>query len=75
MVITMQQNEPIPHEVSVEHQKLIDRLKNQLLIVFLKRLGGEARIPLSEVDDTGQDLLAFKVDENGLFTFTLVKKT
>ena len=37
---------------------LMDRFKDQLLIVLLKRLGGEGSIPVAEVDDTGQDLAA-----------------
>lgn len=44
-----------------EHAHLIDELKEQLLIVFLKRLGGKATFPVAEVDDTGRDLLAFSV--------------
>lgn len=57
-----------------EHAALIDALKEQLLIVFLKRLGGSARIPVSEVDDTGNDLFAFNID-NGHFNFLIRKKS
>jgi hypothetical protein len=40
---------------------LMDRFKDQLLIVLLKRLGGEVSISIAEVDDTGQDLAAFRL--------------
>lgn len=53
-----------------EHAALLDDLKDQLLIVFLKRLGGEVTIPVSEVDDTGSNTLAFSV-KDGAFRFVL----
>jgi hypothetical protein len=49
-------------ERAPEHAELLDDLKEQLLIVFLKRLGGSIDIPVKEVDDTGGDLFAFSVD-------------
>lgn len=60
--------------IAPEHAAAIDDLKDQLLIVFLKRLGGKVSIPVAEVDDTGQDLLAFRVDENRVFHFEARKK-
>jgi hypothetical protein len=60
-----------------EHAALIDNLKDQLLIVFLKRLkakGDDLRFHVSEVDDTGQDMLAFNV-VNGTFNFELKRKS
>lgn len=57
-----------------EHAALIDDLKDQLLIVFLKRLGGAARIPVSEVDDTGQNVLTLAVDGTD-FVFVVGKKS
>lgn len=57
-----------------EHAALIDALKEQLLIVFLKRLGGSATIPVAEVDDTGSDLFAFNVID-GQFNFVIRKKS
>jgi len=59
---------------NVEHADLIDALKEQLLIVFLKRLGGEVSIPVVEIDDTGQDVMAFRIDENRVFHFEIQKK-
>lgn len=56
------------------HADVIDAFKEQLLIVFLKRLGGKVSIPVSEVDDTGQDNLAFSV-RDGVFHFETRKKS
>jgi hypothetical protein len=53
----------------------IRRLKDQLLIVFLKRLGGSASIPITEMDDTGRDMFYMEVDDNQNFNFTLGKKS
>jgi hypothetical protein len=60
-------------EQAPEHAALIDNLKEQLLIVFLKRLGGKASIPVAEVDDTAQDMFAFNV-RDGVFNFEIRKK-
>lgn len=57
------------------HADVIDSFKDQLLIVFLKRLGGNVSIPLAEVDDTGQDLLEFRIDEHRVFHFSMKKKS
>jgi hypothetical protein len=56
------------------HADLVDDLKEQLLIVFLKRLGGSADIPCAEVDDTQHDLFSFSVDEHRVFHFEIRKK-
>jgi len=56
-----------------EHAALIDQLKDELLIVFLKRLGGKADIPVAEVDDTGLDMLAFSIVD-GVFHFAIRRK-
>lgn len=58
-----------------EHAAVMDDFKDQLLIVFLKRLGGKVSIPLAEVDDTGQDTLAFRIDENKVFHFETRRKS
>jgi hypothetical protein len=58
-----------------EHAQVIDDLKDQLLIVFLRRLGSKVSIPLAEVDDTGQLMFAFRVDEQKTFHFELRKKS
>lgn len=56
------------------HADVLDDFKDQLLIVFLKRLGGTADIPVAEVDDTGRDLLAFSIND-GVFHFETRKKS
>jgi len=56
------------------HAAVLDDFKDRLLIVFLKRLGGKVSIPLAEVDDTGQDMLSFRIDENKVFHFEAGKK-
>lgn len=64
-------------EFGPEHAAMIDNLKDQLLIVFLKRLkakGDDLRFPVSEVDDTGQDMLAFSI-QDGAFNFDLQRKS
>ena len=56
-----------------EHAALLDDLKDQLLIVFLKRLGGKLECPISEVDDTGGDMLSLRVAD-GKFYFEIERK-
>lgn len=55
------------------------RFKDQLIIVLIKRLAsaeGTLTIPVSEVDDTGMDLLDMEVNqETREFTFKLSKKS
>ena len=55
------------------HADVLDDFKDQLLIVFLKRLGGTLDISVAEVDDTGQDILAFSV-KDGVFHFETRQK-
>lgn len=56
-----------------EHAAVLDDLKDQLLLVFLKRLGGTVDIPVTEVDATGGYLGAMSIN-NGVFHFELRKK-
>ncbi len=53
------------------HAKVLEDLKNELLIVFLRRLGGKASIPVVEIDATEGIGLAFRVDEKKVFHFEL----
>ena len=57
-----------------EHAAVLDDLKDQLLIVFLKRLGGKASVPVYEIDDTGGDNLGFSIDQNKVFHFKISRK-
>lgn len=59
------------------HAAVLDDFKDQLIIVFLKRLkaaGQKLDFPVKEVDDTGQDMASFRVI-NGAFHFELSKKS
>lgn len=49
-------------ELSPEHAAAIDNMKDQLLIVLIKRAGGSVDIPVEEIDDTGQDTLSMSLD-------------
>lgn len=64
----------LARELAPEHADLMDNLKDQLLIVFLRRLGGEASVPVGEVDDTGGDMLLMNL-RDGVFNFALRKKS
>lgn len=47
------------------HADVLDDMKDQLLVVFLKRLkkyGHTLDFPVAEIDDTGKDLVSFSVD-------------
>lgn len=57
-----------------EHVAVMEHFKEQLLIVFLKRLGGKVSIPVAEVDDTGQDMLAVAIVD-GVFNFEIQRKS
>ena len=55
------------------HADLVDNLKDQLIIVLVKRLGSSIDLPVSEVDDTGADLLALSIN-NGTIHLEIQKK-
>ena len=61
------------------HADVLDNLKDQLCIVFLKELktrGHSLTFPLIQIDDTGQDMVSFSIDPmTQAFTFTLEKKS
>lgn len=62
-------------KVSPEHVELLDKLKDQLLIIFLKRLGNELTLSVNEIDDTGNDLFLFSFDAaEKTFHFEVRKK-
>lgn len=57
-----------------EHAEIMENFKEQLLLAFLRKLGGRVSIPVKEVDETGGYLLAFNI-VNGVFNFELRKKS
>lgn len=59
------------------HADVLDDFKDQLLVVFLKRLvdkTGSFSVSVAEVDDTGRDLVSFSVND-GVFNFQVSKKS
>lgn len=65
----------LAREDSPEHAAVLDDFKDQLLIVMLRRLGGNVEIPIRECDETGGQLFMMKVDEEkGMFHFELRSK-
>lgn len=58
------------------HADVLDDFKDQLLIVLLNRLAkkGKVSIPVAEVDNTDQHMVAFSV-RDGFFHFEVRKKS
>ncbi len=56
------------------HADAIDSMKDQLLIVLLKRLGGNVKIPVAEIDGTGGDLVSMALTPNHEFHFVVSQK-
>ena len=53
-----------------EGAEAIENMKDQLIIVLLKRLGGQVDIPVSELDDTeGDNLLLGFIPDTKTFHF------
>ncbi len=62
-------------DFSQEHADVIEAMKGQLLIVLIKKLGGKVTIPVAEIDGTGLDLLAMRLDAmKRAFVFEVQKK-
>lgn len=58
------------------HASVLDDFKDQLMIVFLKRLvdkDGCFSVSVAEVDATGKHLVSFSVND-GVFNFVVSKK-
>ena len=56
------------------HADVIDALKDQLLIVFLNRMGGKLSVPVAEIDATGDYTMSFNVVD-GVFNFQIGRKS
>ena len=62
-------------DFSQAHAAAIEVMKGQLLIVLVKRLGGKVTIPVTEIDGTGLDMLAMRLDpDTRAFVFEVRKK-
>ena len=71
----MGQGIDLAREDSPGHAQIVEDLKEQLLIVLLKRLKGTQIIHISEMDDTANDLMLMSADAELLtFKFELAKK-
>lgn len=51
----------------------IDNMKDQLIVVLLKRLGSDVKIPVSEIDGTGGDVVSMSLNDN-VFNFVVSQK-
>lgn len=66
----------IPKAANVLGQQIADLLIGQLLIVMVKRAGGEVTLPIPEVDDTAQYKLDLSANQHDrTFTLSLSKKS
>jgi hypothetical protein len=63
----------LARDFAPEHAQVIDDFKDQLIIALVKRLGGNVAMPVHEVDDTSNDLLAFNITDS-VFNFQIQKK-
>lgn len=72
LMIDADSGQPLPPEM----QDMMAAFREQLLIVFVKRLGGKVTIPVSETDNTDQDMLYMQSDPTtGTFTFEVKRKS
>lgn len=60
-------------DIDYETQQRLMAMLPQLLIVFVNRAGGKIDIPVDEVNDTGEFILAMGVEENH-FSFSVHNK-
>lgn len=56
-----------------ENAQVIDDMKDQLLITLVKRMGGKVDIPATEMENTGENLLSFRI-VNEVFMFEVSKR-
>lgn len=66
-------NEALQAAVDPTARALIEAMKGQLLIVLVNRLGGKVRVPVAEIDATGDAVLSVRV-EGSDFIFVAGKK-
>jgi len=60
---------------SIAHSQAMEAMKDQLIIVLVNRLGGTVKVPVNEIDDTGQYLMMLQLDQDDrTFTFSVRKK-
>ena len=65
----------LARDAAPEHAQMMEDLRDQLLIAFLRRLNGKVEMPATEIDETGGYLLLLSLDpDTRVFTFELRKK-
>lgn len=70
-MIDAKSGEVLPAEL----QQAISLMKEQLLIIFVNRLGGQVELPVSEIDDAGKFFMLMEWDQaRKSFTFIVKKK-
>lgn len=60
-------------DIDYETQQRVNAMLPQLLIVFVNRAGGSIDIPVEEINDTGEYVLAMGTEPDH-FTFKVYKK-
>lgn len=60
-------------QFSIAHSDAIEKMKSQLLICFVRRLGGKVSMPVAEIDNTGGVNLIMRLVDN-VFTFEVQPK-
>ena len=58
---------------ALEHAKVMDDFKDQLLIALLRRLGPNVVVPVAEVDATGRFVVLMSVNDDA-FQFIVQEK-
>lgn len=62
-------------QLNQQASQAIEAMLKQLLIVLVNRMGGEIKIPASEIDNTGDFYLTLESDPDSKeFTFKVFKK-
>lgn len=57
-----------------EVARAVEDMRDQLVIVLLKRLGGSIEVPVAELDDTDRDNLGMFFDQGRkVFTFEIIR--
>lgn len=71
----MDKNIKHAHDLDAEAAAQLNRFKDQLIIMLVKRLGGVVDISIDESNGTGNDILLMESDPIKGFHFEIQKKT
>lgn len=70
-------NKPVvaTSELTPELREQFNKMRDNVLIAIVKRGGGNLLLPVSEVDDAGDEFLTMTIDEDKVaFVFSVRKK-